>query len=225
MKIFWMIVLILQVLFWLFVFSSVRIGIHYRRKSHDDRIGLDVRALYGLVHLRFEIPIIKLKALSAKAEVKMEAEAGSSGPPLAEKRQTITPNTLMRWHHIARKTLREVHGLIDWLKQTLRWIQCERIFWQSKIGTGDAAETGILTGLIWGVKSTFLGSILRYVSLNTLPIVNVIPLYNQRYLSSEFECILRIRVGHAMLAGIRLLPRIWKAKGGEGKWQSILFRA
>jgi hypothetical protein len=218
------ILIALLLLLLIIIFSSIRIGIHFQRVHQNDQLGIDVKALFGLLHLKYEIPIIKIKERFPGVEVKTELESGNEKTTLNKKRKMITPGTLMDMSKRARKKLREVYGLLDWVKQTLRYIRCEKLTWYSKIGTGDAAETGILTGLTWGVKTSLLGIGLRHLTLRTVPSVNVTPMYNQRYFHSELKCILRIRVGHAILAGIRFLPRFLKGKGGEGKWQSTLFK-
>jgi hypothetical protein len=218
--------IILLVILVLVLFSSLQIGIFFRRVHNEDHLNIRVRALFGLVRLQFEVPIIKLLQRSSPGvEVKTEIETAPNETTFHAKRKIITPSMIMNRMQKARKRLQEVYGLLDWVKQTLKYVRCDKLTWFSKIGTGDAAETGVLTGLVWGVKTTFLGVGLRMITLRTVPRVNVIPVYNHRHFHSELECILRIRVGYAILAGIRFIPRFIKGKGGEGKWQSILFRA
>jgi hypothetical protein len=218
------ILIVLLVMVGIVVFSSVRIGIHFQRVHDNDQLAIDIKALFGLVHLKYEVPVLKLKERFSSVEVKTEVESGNENITLRAARKTITPNMVMQMAQKSRQSLRYVHGFLDWVKQTLAYIRCEKLTWYSKIGTGDAAETGVLTGLVWGVKTSLLGYGLRHLSLRTVPSVNVIPLYDQRLFHSELKCILRIRVGHAILAGMRFLPRFLKGKGGEGKWQNILFR-
>lgn len=220
----WVFVTLLAIIL-LVVVSFVQIEVYFHRQHQDDEIQIKVVALYGLVKIRFNIPVIKIKQRYPGVEVQAEAEAAKSDIASVKIRNTITPNTIMQLFQRARKRIREVYGLLEWTKQTLQYVRCEQIQWQSKLGTGDAAETGVLTGVAWGVKTSILGFGLKYLDLRTIPKLNVVPLYEQRHFYSELHCILRIRVAHAMLQGIRFIPRWIKGKGGEGKWQNILFRA
>lgn len=222
----WLIlILLILILIIIILFSSVLIRVFFQRVHNEDHLNIRIRAFFGLIRLQFEVPILKLQQNSPGLDIKTEIESAPHENTLKTKRKTITPSMIMQRMQKVKKRLKEVHGLLDWVKQTLKYVKCDKLTWHSKIGTGDAAETGVLTGLIWGVKTTFLGVGLRMLTLRTVPRVNVIPIYNQRHFHSELECILRIRVGHAILAGIRFVPRFIKGKGGEGKWQSILFRA
>jgi hypothetical protein len=81
------------------------------------------------------------------------------------------------------------------------------------LGAGDAAATGILVGLLWNIKTLFsLVANLTFKS-SLLPDLNIIPCFDGALFSTNFDCILSIRTGHAIIAGVIFLTA--KKKDGE----------
>jgi hypothetical protein len=108
------------------------------------------------------------------------------------------------------------------MKDTAGHLECTQFRWQTRIGLGDAPETAITTGIVWGLKSSLLGLTLPHIDLKTKPFVQVAPQYNSQHFSTDLLCKLQIRVFYLVQAAFRLLPRIWKAKGSWKSWQHIL---
>jgi hypothetical protein len=222
------VVLVLLLVFVAILLSVVKIQILFKREHDNDRLKVRIITLYGLVRLQYIVPVMELNKRSGNLQVATELDVGGGGPAtteVSESRKSITPTMIMNRIQRARQRIKEIYGMVDWVKGTMSYVHCDRLVWKSRVGTGDAMETGVLTGLAWGVKTTLLGFILKQIQLRTVPDIEVVPLYQQRSFYSELDCIVRIRIGHAMLQGIRLIPRWIKGKGGEGKWQSILFKA
>jgi hypothetical protein len=75
------------------------------------------------------------------------------------------------------------------------------IVWETSMGWGDAAVTGITTGLLWNMKTVilnFLNACMRRVVIKK---ININPDFNNISLSVYFDCILSFKIGHAIVAG------------------------
>ncbi|MNP50215.1 hypothetical protein D3C76_1444640 [compost metagenome] len=97
--------------------------------------------------------------------------------------------------------------------------------WSTNVGLDDAVHTATLTGALWGVKATLVGWLTGYIRLTKRPKLFVVPEFGGKPLfSTEIRCIAEIRCGYAIYAGLVLIVRVLKVKGGVKKWWTILFK-
>ncbi|NLJ85779.1 MAG: DUF2953 domain-containing protein [Firmicutes bacterium] len=90
----------------------------------------------------------------------------------------------------------------------------EKLHWQVTIGLGDAALTAIASGVLCGING-FGSSLLqsRWEMKREGIHWQVVPSYTDRRLDVEIDCILKLNVGHIMIAGAVNLVRVGFAKG------------
>lgn len=81
-----------------------------------------------------------------------------------------------------------------------------------EIGTGDAAQTAIISGAIIFIFSTIQFYIRNRYSLGS-QILQVIPYFQRQVFNMDLDCIIHLRIGHIIIAGIRIIGG--KLKGGE----------
>ena len=100
-------------------------------------------------------------------------------------------------------------------KKLINYIWDKSVFkeinWKTKIGLTDAALVGIVYGVVWGLKSTLLGLVLRSKEIESIHI-DVIPVFNENQLDIRFNCIIKIRMVYIINVWILLLKLY---KGGE----------
>lgn len=70
---------------------------------------------------------------------------------------------------------------------------------KAAVGTGDAAETAVLLGVLWAVIGSAATSISRIKSMKTKPVLELYPLYDRRALNIGFECIACLRPFHIII--------------------------
>jgi hypothetical protein len=102
-------------------------------------------------------------------------------------------------------------------------VYCRQIEWNTVLGAGDAAATGVLTGLVYGVKSVIISVFSHYLTMYTVPRISVQPLWDTKAVRTRFSCRLQFRVVFAAAAGVRILLKI--RKGRQRKWQAAPTRA
>lgn len=212
---FWWVFGSVLVLIALLVITPVRLQLTYERVSENDRLFIVVTIWY-VIMFKKELPIINVKGTVTGPEIVAKVE--NEGTSHAENAKSLeTPEVRKKLEQI-RQLLEKVHDLREILKDFLRHVHCEQLEWKSSIGVGEAAGTGALTGIVYGVKSMIVSMVSHYISLRSIPRITVNPEWNTSVIHTQFYCILRLRVGHAMVAGIRVILK-W-TKGSVIKWQT-----
>ncbi|SFJ75324.1 DUF2953 domain-containing protein [Thermoflavimicrobium dichotomicum] len=219
MKFFLWVGMILVALLIILPFTSVRIELLFKWENENDRGEVKIRALFGLVRLRFTLPQLDWAGIDRGLKVSLAEETNDTSP----KKEIIGKKTIQR----GKEMVRELLDQIDGLKEILRWffskVTCEKWVWITSVGTGDAAEAGFLTGIVWTLKSMLIGWISPYIRWQKAPELHVEPLFYREAVGMTFHSIIRFRLGHAILAIKRLY---WdRNKRRNLKWQSIQSKA
>lgn len=156
---------------------------------------------------KWRLKVTKPDIYYPKAEIKPEADR----PTLLEKAKMILYDSKI---------------LAGWVKRVLARINIWDWHWNTTVGTGDAYWTSMATGAAWSAQTTILGTLSRLVQMKEMPIINVYPVFDDKaHFSTSWSCIAKIRFGHAILAGLHLMLRMKRVKGGFKAWQNILSKA
>lgn len=202
------VLLFLFFLILLVAFSEVKIQIKINKKYKNDYVQINMWFLYNLIHLHKKIPLIKLE--SAKEGIGFTSETNIQSQNVQSKKDRLTPKKLSYYQKQYKHVLNQIHDFYPVIKQFLKHIRMDQFSWQSVIGTGDAMNTGVLSGVLWGFKGLTVGIVSKYMKLTKKPALNVIPDFKQKRMQIQFECILRFRVGHVIVTGMRLLSKYLK---------------
>lgn len=220
----WILLVIMFVMTVVALLSRVRAHIVYSREGDDDQFHVQIKALFGALRYRYSLPIIKFEGM--KQGVSLQREKTTNIPmPDTKDHITVDRKYIVYRYEQTKQLISHVLGFHRWLMSTLKRTHCSQISWITNVGLDDAAETAITTGMIWGLKTSILGIIFNHIQLEAQPQLAVVPQFNDPQFQTHFDCIIRIRLGYAMLAGLHLLVRIYKVKGGIRTWQNILSKA
>lgn len=211
----------------LLYFSPIAVHLTYSRLQGDDKLKLTVKVLYGMISFKFKVPLMRFQGLLKGFSVKTDTDYKEPDKKDFEPNPTrhINKDEIVDFYLKLKHAVRHTFGMVDWLKETMSMVHFTQLDWTTRIGIGDAADTAITTGLIWGIKSSTLGYLFQFLHLDAKARINVVPMYNQTLFTTECLCIAKIRLGHAIIAGLHLLVRILRVKGGIKAWQNILFKA
>jgi len=203
--------------------SYIKVKFSLKRIHKDDRFSVDVYLFRRLFHYQYEISLVEfrnvfegveLKSKSTKTVDKSESEAES----------LVTPKDIRDYLRNAKELVTHFVGLSRWISQSMTYFHCTQLKWKTSIGVGEAPETAMLTGLVWGVNSNIVSLFINKIKMDVIPQLEVHPLYNKKEFYIEAECILKIRIAHAIYIAIHFMIRLLKAKGGFKTWKNILFR-
>ncbi|MEN9406629.1 MAG: hypothetical protein RLZ12_913 [Bacillota bacterium] len=148
-------------------------------------------SLLGLIRYKILFPKIELQGTEGlKAETKAP---GTSNKPV-----TIDLKTLQHFQKISQQLLEEVVRLQEIIRWFLSKVTCEKLTWKTAIGTGSAEDTGVITGLAWGIKNMMIGMFAHYIRWQHKPFITVNPSFNKSELSYSFHSILRFKIGYAI---------------------------
>ncbi|MEK0314179.1 DUF2953 domain-containing protein [Cohnella sp. 56] len=188
--------------------SFVRIRIRYSRSGKLDQFIVIVHALYGLYRFKMEIPTIRIMRSGVSFDtMKKTTKAGAQQSDQSRGR-LLNLRSIRRLRLLVYDLLRSVREMKSWVLAGLRKIECTRYRMDIRIGTGDAASTGVATGLCWSVLGIAVGLLDRFVKLRAHPYGSVEPSFNAVELSIVWEADFRIRTGTALAHALRVLPRL-----------------
>ncbi len=115
--------------------------------------------------------------------------------------------TLKLLHTYSENFLQKVNDLNDVITILLGRLYFHKLSWNTHFGTGEASATGMISGGIWGTKGMILGLIYAKSNLKCEPSISVVPLFNQRYIESKFDCIVSVRIGQAIYGIIKVIRK------------------
>ncbi len=156
----WMILFgVILIILILFPFTSVRIHLIYRRKAERDHLEFRFRLFFGWIRFRVRVPSLQLRG--AEMTVRSKEKGNVPGSGTRHQKSRITWRGIRKMRHKFAQLQQRIVQLNEVLLETGRRfmsrVVCERLEWETFIGTGDAASTGIVTGIVWGVKYTLIG--------------------------------------------------------------------
>ena len=216
-------------MFCLLFFVPVQFRIYYQKIASDDHLLLEMTFLNGLLKRSRESSLLRVEPQPLKKKhtlgrwffLKKEKRVIQETPyqiKLSDWRQILE-----RYHH---------YGLgITLLSYFLpakyhHWLLVAedlekrgvftRFTWQTRLGTGGAAGTAILCGMLWGFKANSLGLLRRKYRFSIKPELRVIPDYREARLDLHFDCIFRVKLGHIIIAALIARFRQRLLKGGVG---------
>lgn len=204
--------------------SQVVIKGHLWREGDKDDAELNIKALFGIIRYRKKVPIMKFTGTSVQRKEQVSTTiAGFDSWKQFHKE--IDAEKVFNDIDKFKQILQVTRDLKGWVRLTLTKVRLDEWNWTTSVGTGDAMWTAMATGLVWSVKTSIIGVLSQMVKLKAEPNMNVQPNYQRSAFTTEWSCIAQIRFGYAILAGLQLLVRMKKMKGGVKAWQNILFKA
>ncbi len=211
----WAVFAIICLLFLIVFFTTIHIDIQYQRIDENDRLVFTFTAWHNLLTYIYEVPKLNVSVNQAGPELNVHVKDGND--KTGTKKSLDYPEA-KRWYEKYLDFLARIHDVKPILQKMFKHIYCGKIEWHTQIGTGDAAETGALTGLVWGVKNMLLSVCTHYVTLRSIPRISVQPMWNNKCIQTEMNCIVHFRIGHAIVAGTRILLKL--RKGRVRKWRT-----
>ncbi|BBI33150.1 DUF2953 domain-containing protein [Cohnella abietis] len=176
------------------LFSPIRIRVRYSRSGQLDQLVIVIRALYGLYHYQILLPSIVIKGWNV---IYRERRAGGLTGNSKRKptRRKIGKGTVVRYMRAYRALLQSTKNFKIWARHSLKKLECTRWRLDFRVGTGDAASTAVITGLLWAVSGCASGVAGQLVRLNTSPQGQITPNYSGVEFTVVWEADFRIRLG------------------------------
>jgi len=184
----------------------VAVSIDASRDNENDKITLELKTLYGLLKLKTEIPFFIITFKNGRPALKFKVEVAN------KKRNKLLVRFTELFSieegenlYIAYKNNK--NKLSPSIKYMKKKIKITDLKFKLGIGTGDAASTGVLYGIIWVVIGSIINITKSYLNINK-PRIIVVPVFSQVQLSIDFSCIISMKLGNIINAGIRAIPAL-----------------
>ncbi|KMY51256.1 DUF2953 domain-containing protein [Peribacillus loiseleuriae] len=216
MKWFILIITILLFIFILIFITKLNIYITYSHIQKDDHFHLKLRAWGGIIRYSIKIPVIKVAEDSASLVYKKENGINANNAGKDDVKDFTVEEMLISFENM-KNLIKHVFGFHILVRKFLNKVKVKTFQWHSLIGTGDAVLTGISVGGSYAIKGSIIGLLSRYIRFKEMPIYSITPDYQKASASTSFFCIVEFRIGHAIVAGIKIF-RYWK--GGKVKISS-----
>ncbi|AYB45221.1 DUF2953 domain-containing protein [Paenibacillus lautus] len=213
-------IVLLIVLLIVVLSSKVTIKLDVVLRKNEYKVLAEMKMLFGWITRRYEIPF---HLANGGIEFKPENREGQGNPDSDE---TKAPSSrTVRFRDYGRAVF-ATKGFKKWVKQTMAAVHLMDVRWSTRIALEHAADTAVATGLLHAVKHTIMGWMSYRLIMEELPEIKVVPVFNgPPQISTELCCIAKISCGKAMYAGLVLIVRVLKVKGGVRSWQNTLFKA
>lgn len=174
----------------------VNISISIKNYNSNVRITLGLKTLYGLLNLETGIHVLKLTFENGKPIIKYESEVAEG-----ERSLHLKIRDLLRKYEYKR-------NIVDSpLKHIIKKILIKNFYLKLGMGTDDAAMTGVLYGTAWIIIGSIMTLTGSHVKIKA-PRIVIVPVFGRVSLSIDFSCIIRIKTGHIINAGIRAIPAL-----------------
>lgn len=197
-----MILVVLLLIFCLLLLTPVRIEIIYRRQEQEDHAEVVVSFWFRWLRLRWMLPQMDWQGLTKGLEVE------------TNQKQSIEI-TKERLEQIKERTDRLVDLIPEFLRNIrrfLRHVHFTHFHWSTVIGTGEAMETGLMSGLLWAIKTNLYTFLNQVIPFDQPPEMEVVPRFAQSVFSTSFQSIICFRMGYAILAMTHVLRQYWKRR-------------
>jgi hypothetical protein len=214
------VLLLLLLLLTLIIFSKLTILVNYFHHNDNDDLKIEFKLWFGLIKYKINAPLIKIDDNSPSVIVKSNSQMGSSSTKEKNTEHNVTQvgkKDILTSLKKTKELLEQIVHLQVIARKFLKKITVKQIEWHSMIGVGDAAHTGTMTGALWALKGGMIGIVSHYFILKEMPNITVTPHFQLAIIQTRFSCIFQFRIGHAILAGFKLM-KFWK--GGHSHFKT-----
>lgn len=212
--------LILTVLFTLLFILKINASVEYTRNAKEEWLKFAFYTVNNLLRYEYEVPLLKkqgdkIKFKLVKGQGREMREGTSEGGRLM-------PVDIIKKFFSARVYIKD-HA--DIIKDVRRYLNKKNIHASLNIslrhGTGDAAQTGLVCGLLWSAAGILVAWLSRHVKILKNDI-KIIPCFDKSIFEVKANCIFHVRLVHiiVVLKKIYLMKYFAKVKakktiGGE----------
>lgn len=214
---------VITLLLLLLSFIKLTVQLDFLQSKDNEYFKITLSILFGLISYTIRIPYMKWddeEDAIVVEEKQYKGKKTKDTPKKKKKKLTMASilNKMEKFKHF----LDHIVQFNKIVRRFLQHISVTKLEWRSHFGTGDAAMTAILTGLVWSVKGNVIGLVSKNMKLKTKPVLEVVPSFQQSFVETRVVCMFSFRIGYAMGAAFRTI-KFWK--GRQQVWQNIQSRA
>ena len=215
MEIWFIITLASIVMMFLLFYSKIYVAIKYKRNGSNDYIAIDVYTFKRILTYSMQVPMIKIDDINNSLWLNSKIETGENQAKTHSKREKRFVRKIVRFYMLhpgkLRHIISKVHNYMRLyckvMEKFIHSLHCEQLHWKTVYGSEDAAVTGIVTGMLWTVKSLIITRLKKHVIVKNKPVFTVKSIFGHNHFNVDFQCIFSIRLGNVINA-VRILYNI-----------------
>lgn len=144
----WLVIPLALLLVVIVLVLSSSIHFHFRlcRLGKDDRVEFDIKAVFGLIKLHYELPALVYEGVERGVRVKLEESGIAPVKKDSDKEEQIDKEAVSGWIDNIKAALRATRGLNTWLKGLMAHVKISKLDWSTDFSLGDAAYTATAAG-------------------------------------------------------------------------------
>ena len=172
----------------LIIFSTVHVTVTIEHSALVEELKIQIQALFGMFIYSTTIPINDLLE-GGEEVVKEKAEEKGISWDLKEVKNLL------------KKTISARKSAVFFLKKT----RVKTIQWETNFGMDNAANTAVGAELLLNLKVAILSLLSHHSNFLTVPQLIVTPIYEMKTIQTYLKCMITFKLGHAMIAVIKLM--------------------
>lgn len=215
------ILLVLVAVVIIIMLTELKLWFHLTQKQNRLYLAIKATIWFGLIQVQKEWQLMQL-AFKNIPELIYHTETETKGEPVHKEKHSLSLSKLIRLKRQMERMIKQIKDLKVIIIRFARKINLDCLEWRSSLGTGYADETGVLLGIAWAVKAAITGLLQRYVKMGAPPQLSIHPYFREKKWETDLQCMIRFRIGYAILAGIRILLNLRKRR--DSLWKSTPFK-
>ena len=199
----YLVIFLLLFLFYIVMFwIEIKAAIEYIRDEQDEWLEFSFYTRNGIIRYRKEIPLVKTNKDKVKFKlVKGQSRKMRTGTAEKEK---LMPLDIYRKYISVRTYLKDHEKLIRNIRE---YINKKDIHVELKIklkqGMGDAAQTGLICGLLWAAAGIVISHLSRYLKAFK-KVINITPCFEKAVFDVDASCIFHAKLVHIIVVLIKI---------------------
>lgn len=189
--------LISAVLFILLFIVKINASVEYIRNAKEEWIKIAFYTEKNLLRYEYEVPLLKKEG--NKIKFKLVKGQGREMREGTSENSRLTPDDIIKKFFNVRVYFKD-HA--DIIKDIRRYLIKRNIHVSLNIelrhGTGDAAQTGLLCGLLWSAAGIVAAWLSRHVKISENDI-KIIPCFDKKIFEVRASCIFNVRLVHIIV--------------------------
>lgn len=197
------------VLFLMLSLMPIVIEIKMFRDKANDEVICRFETFFGLIQYKLEIPLIhwiNRKNNTPILEIDTEVESGKTENFIKDNKELLNFGEIEKIQDQLAHLYHQYHNILSYIQKK---IVLETLSWKTEFGTGDAAVTGILFGILWGIKGNLFAMIQKHIHSKNISF-HVVPYFDQEIFKTRIHCIITLKIGYAIIASIKFVHVYWK---------------
>ncbi len=189
--------IVLFILIIVLINTSIHLRVEFKRKKKDDLIKVKIALLNGLIKFNYEISYMDLVKRNKKIGYRVGEKNINNN--LEKKENRFRPENIIESFNSLKKYFDVFREVIQYIIEKIKF---DSLKLDSKFGIGDAALTGIAYGTLWTIIGVFLNALFSNKDIKNLS-VNLYPDFNETILEIDFFCIIKLKIAHIIIAGVK----------------------